>query len=134
MYLSITAFMLFKLCDGIDWHKVDARVYRTYKGAAAGFADPQTNPADKPTLAILPAANVVVPVSEDAAKAPPAEEEVAGCQDKCEGDDSEEPDIADAAPVTGQAKADSPRIVTLSQPNETPVVVTDGQCSPFFGQ
>ena len=99
MYLSITAFMLFKLCDGIDWHKVDARVYRTYKGAAAGFADPQATPANKPAVSILPAASVVVPVPADSAKAVVPEEEVAGCQDKCEGDDSEEPAIPDAAPV-----------------------------------
>jgi len=108
MYLSITAFVLFKLFAGVDWRKVDARVYRTYQGAAAGFAEPQTNPANKPALAVVPTANAVVPVSEDAAKAPL--EEVAGCQDKCEGDDSEEPDIADAAPVAIPAKADSPTV------------------------
>ena len=62
MYLSITAFVLFKLCDGVDWHKVDARVYRTYRGAAAGFAEPQANPANSPVLAIV-AADVVAGAS-----------------------------------------------------------------------
>ena len=126
MYLSITAFMLFKLCDGIDWHKVDARVYRTYKGAAAGFADPQATPANKPAVSILPAASAVVPVPADSAHAADTEQEVAGCQDKCEGDDSEEPGIPDAAPVALQAKADSPTVLTVPPPNETPAV-TNGQ-------
>jgi hypothetical protein len=127
MYLSITAFFLFKLADGTDWHKVEARVVRAYQGAAAGFADPQTDPANKPTLAVLPTANVVAPVSENAANAAVPEEEVAGCQDECEGDDSEEPVIADAAPDAGQAKPDSPTVVNLPQPNETPAVVKNGQ-------
>ena len=126
MYLSITAFMLFKLCDGVDWHKVDARVYRTYRGAAAGFAEPQTTPANKPAVSILPAASVVVPVSADAAHAADTEQEVAGCQGQCEGDDSEEPGIPDAAPVALQAKADSPTVVNLPQPNQIPPV-TNGQ-------
>ena len=127
MYLSITAFFLFKLCDGVDWHKVDARVYRTYRGAAAGFAETQATPTNKPAVAILPAANVVVPLSADAANAADTEDEVAGCQDKCEGDDSEEPATADAAPVAAQAKADSSKVVTLPQPNEIPAVMNDGQ-------
>ena len=71
--------------------------------------------------------NVVVPVPVDAANGAVPEEEIAGCQDKCEGDDSEEPAISDAAPVTEHAKADSPTVVTLRQPNETPVVVKDGR-------
>ena len=120
MYLSITAFMLFKLCDGIDWHKVDARVYRTYQGAAAGFAETQATPTNKPTLAILPAARGVVPVPADSAKAAVPEEEVAGCQDQCEGDDSGGPVTSDAAPVAVQAKADSPTVVNLPQPNQIP--------------
>jgi len=37
--------------------------------AAARFAEPQINPANKPTLAFQPTASVVVPVSEEAAKA-----------------------------------------------------------------
>ena len=127
MCLSITAFMLFKLCDGIDWHKVDARVYRTYRGAAAGFAEPQTTPANKPAVAILPAESVVVPVPTDAANAAVPDEEVAGCQDKCEGDDSEEPVSADVAPVPVQGKTESPTVVNLPQPNETPAVVKSGQ-------
>jgi len=127
MYLSITAFMLFKLCDGIDWHKVDATVYRTYQGSAAGFSDKQTNPVNKPALAILPAATVVVPVPEDADKVPVAGE-VAGCTENCEGNDSEEPATADATPVTGQAKVDSPTVVNVPQPDETPAtVVKNGQ-------
>ncbi len=113
MYLSITAFFLFKLCDGVDWHKVEARVVRTYQGAAAGFAEPQPTYANKPTLAILPAARGVVPVPADAAKAAGPEEAVAGCQDECEGDDSEGLVIADAAPDAVQAKADSPTVVNL---------------------
>ena len=125
MYLSITAFMLFKLCDGIDWHKVDATVYRTYQGAAAGFAETQATPTNKPTQAILPAASVVVPVPADAAKAA-VPEEVAGCQDECEGDDNEEPVSADVAPVPVQGKTDSPTVVNLPQPNEIPAV-TNGQ-------
>ena len=118
MYLSITAFFLFKLCDGVDWHKVEARVVRTYQGAAAGFAETQATPTNKPTLAILPAARGVVPVPADAAKAAVPEEEVAGCQDKCEGDDNEEPVSADVAPVPVQGKTDSPTVVNLPQPNE----------------
>lgn len=126
MYLSITAFMLFKLCDGIDWHKVDATVYRTYQGAAAGFSDKQTNPVNKPALAILAAATVVVPVPEDAYKVPVAGE-VAGCTENCEGNDSEEPVTSDAAgPRTGEDRfthRDKP-----AQPDETPaVVVKNGQ-------
>ena len=117
--------MLFKLCDGIDWHKVDARVYRTYRGAAAGFADP--TPANRPAGAILPAASVVVPVSEDAANAADTEQEVAGCQYKCEGDDSEEPAIPDAAQVAVPGKTDSPTVIALPQPNETPAVANNVQ-------
>ena len=127
MYLSITAFFLFNLCDGVDWHKVDARVYRTYRGAAAGFAEPQPTSANKPPVAVLPAANVVVAVSADAAHAAVPEQEVAGCQDQCEGDDSGGPVTSDAAPVAVQAKADSPTVVNLPQPNETPAVVKSGQ-------
>jgi hypothetical protein len=117
MYLSVSAFFLFKLFDGTDWHKVEARAVRTYQGAAAGFAEPQTNLANKPTLAVKPAASVVAPVSENAANAAVPKEEVAGCQDKCEGDDGEGPVIADAAPVSVQAKADSPTVVNLP-PND----------------
>ena len=127
MYLSVSAFFLFKLFDGTDWHKVQARAVRTYQGAAAGFAEPQTNPANKPTLAIPPTVNVVAHVSENAANAAVPEEKVAGCQDDCEGDDSEEPAISDAAPDAVQAKADSPTFVTLPQPNETTAPVTNRQ-------
>lgn len=130
MYLSVTAFMLFKLCDGIDWYRLEARAVRTYRGAAAGFAEgePRTGPANKLTAAILPAANVVVPLAADVAKAPAADEEVAGCRENCEGDDSEEALSADAAPLAVQAKAaDSPTVVRLPQTSETPAVVTNGQ-------
>ncbi len=126
MYLSITAFFLFNLCDGVDWHKVDARVYRTYRGAAAGFAEPQPTYANKPPVAVLTAASVVVPVPADAANAADTKQEVAGCQDKCEGDDSEEPVSADVAPVSVQGKTDSPTVVNLPQPNQIPPV-TNGQ-------
>jgi len=113
MYLSITAFVLFKLFAGTDWHTVEGKVLRTYQGAVAGYAAGEPAQA-KPTPAVAApaAAPVAVPVAAEVA--PVAEGPVAGCTENCEGEE----------PAAVVAEADSPTVLTLPTPEETaPVAV-----------
>ena len=123
MYLSITAFVLFKLFDGTDWHKVEVRALRTYQGAAAGYKDGE--PEAKPVVAKPIAAVAATPVTV-AAEVAAVVEQVAGCTDNCEG---EEPAAAAAPAVVAEVKPDSPTVVTLPAPDVTAPVAaaTNGQ-------
>lgn len=121
MYLSITAFVLFKLFQGQDIHQIEARVLRTYQGAVAGFQDGESEvkaiakPTPAPVAVPVPVAEVVAPVAG----------EVAGCTENCEG---EEPAVADATTTATEVKPDSPTVVTLPAPDAaTPVAATNGQ-------